>query len=232
MPNKVFIQSLYRPSGQEETEADDVMVFPLQEDIRIMANSDISSWSDMIPGLDRIMSLMTLQTATGGISEGLLDFANMADAPRWQKTNPLEIVLNLGFYLIDNPLENIYRPMKKLIGLSILTRDPNNEKRFIPPGLFLPAASKATASENESDKAEASSSAKLIAIKIPGVLFMNLAMIKQAVPTFSQHITRSGYPLWGSLELTIVGLYPAFEDNFNAENELGDPDRSSFFGFI
>ena len=229
MPNKIYIQSLYGKASdansdgiQTEGSGDDVMVFPLQEDIRIDATSEIASWADVLPDLSIIDKLTAISTAEGSVNGGLLNLSNMVNAPRWQKTNPIEIVVTIGFYTIDNPYKNVYEPMKKIIGLSILSKENG---RIVPPGLFLPAMASATASENQGDKAKGSS-AKLVAIKIPGIIFMNLAMIVQAVPTFSKHITESGFPLWGTLELTIKGLYPAFEHFFNADVELGNSVNS------
>lgn len=228
MPNKIMIQSLLIEKRQSADNhgierGNDVMVFPLQEDIRIEATSEIASWADVIPSLDLLEKFTTLTVAsTGSVSKGLLNLTNMANAPRWQKTNPIQITATLGFYLVDNPLKNIYAPMKKLIGLSILSTTGKKENtKIIPPGLFLPAAS--AAGGDASEGSAQFHSAKLIAVKIPGIIFLPAAMIVQAIPTYSKHITESGYPLWGTIELTITGLFPAFEEHFNADDELGDP---------
>ena len=214
MPNKIMITPLFDTGDDKDNE---VMSFPLQEDVKIDVTSEILSWSDQAPAVDMVDKLQAVSTARGSVNEGLLDLTNMVNAPRWQKTNPLEISLTLGFYLIDNPYEDIYKPIKKLIGYAVLSRD--KEGRIIPPGIFLPSVAETQMQTGDGPKKSAS---KLISLKIPGILFMKVAMIRNATPTFSQHITESGYPLWASLDVTITGLLPAFEDDFNADEEFGD----------
>ena len=235
MPNKIFIRPLFQSEETQKTssgldgkpkgtstaqnknqvaiEGDDVMVFPLTEDINFVTESELQSWSDMVPGLDM---LNTLQAAvvgmSGSISGGVLDLQNLIDAPRWSKTNPIQFTVSLGFYLIDDPYENIYKPIKKLIGLTILSRSKNG--RIVPPGIFLPAMA---ALKDKASPTNLQNTAKLISVKIPGIISMPVAMLKSANAVFSKHITEKGFPLWATLEVTIVGLRPAFEEDFNGE---------------
>ena len=224
MANKIYIKPIFdtKKVGDKSTDftpiSEQVMVFPLTEDITFNVSSDLQSWSDMIPGIELLGKMQAIKSGPSGtLSEGVLNLQNMFDAPRWDKTNPIEFTVNLGFYLINDAYKNIYAPMKTLIGYSILSRRKADDK-IVPPGLFLPAAAVTRLGKKGKGKGKGIiSSAKLVSIKIPGIITMQYAMIKQATPVFSKHITESGYPLWGTLELTITGLTPAFDTDFNGE---------------
>jgi len=235
MPNKIFIRPLFqseetkktssglngKPKGtstaenknQVAVQGDDVMIFPLTEDIAFVTESELQSWSDMVPGLDL---LNTLQAAvvgmSGSVSGGVLDLQNLIDAPRWSKTSPIQFTVSLGFYLIDDPYENIYKPVKKLIGLTILSKTKSG--RIVPPGIFLPAMA---ALKDKASPTNLQNTAKLVSVKIPRIISMPVAMLKSASVLFSKHVTEKGHPLWATLEVTIVGLRPAFEEDFNGE---------------
>lgn len=238
MPNKIYIQILNKEvvniikeqdevikgvktgkkikviTGRETVnDNQDIMVFPLKDDITIEAKSEMSSWSDMIPGLDTLNTIQSVMVGVSGeANASLLDITNMFDAPRWKKTEPIRFTVSLGFYTVTDSYKDVYKPMRDLISLSILSTSKSGN--FMPPGIFLPSASKVQGKKQEGE-AEAGTASKLIAIKIPGVIFMNLAMIESANPVFSKHLTESGYPLWGTLELSIMGLYPANDKMFN-----------------
>ena len=222
MANKIYIKPLFESATSENK----TMVFPLTEDIAFDVSSDLASWSDMVPGIELLGKIQQVKSGfSGQLSDGLLNLQNMFDAPRWEKTNPIEFTVSLGFYLIDDAYKNIFKPMKELMGYSILSRDKKGN--IIPPGLFLPAASatriKGIKDKDAQSKASSKSmrTAKLISLKIPGILSMQYAMIKSTNPVFSKHITESGFPLWGTLELNIVGVRPAFDTDFNGDQYGG-----------
>ena len=245
MPNKIFIRPLFESDvideaptiGEEDLDNpiknDNIpqnkvefnvvkrktMVFPLIDDVQFNVQSDLQSWSDMVPGIQILGKLQALGTSGGTVSQGVLNLQNMFDAPRWERTMPIEFNVNLGFYTINNPEDDVYNKMKKLIAMTILSRSKKTGK-IIPPGLYLPAAAAAKVGKGPANS-ELVTTAKLISLKIPGIIFMKYAMIKQATPVFSKHLTDTGMPLWGTLELSIVGLTPAFEDDFN-----GDTNRA------
>jgi hypothetical protein len=245
MPNKILIQPLFAATETNKTgqittsiseKKNEIMIFPLTEDISFVTQSELASWSDMVPGLEILTTIQSVMVELGGtVSGGILNLQNMIDSPRWQKTLPLEFTVSLGFYLIDNALENIYKPMKRLIGLSILSR--NEKGGIVPPGIFMPAAAAVNKKPNQTVAEKLSNSAKLIAVKIPGIITMPLAIIKSCTPVFSKHITETGFPLWGTLELNITGLYPAFAEDFNAwqsdeEKQMQEDRERGFRDFL
>lgn len=69
------------------------------------------------------------------------------------------------------------------------------------------------AEKNDELKPEAAAqNTKVVAIEIPGLIFLETALIKTAKPTFSKEITESGAPLWGKLDLTIQSVTPATDN--------------------
>ena len=56
--------------------------------------------------------------------------------------------------------------------------------------------------------------AKLVSLEIPGILYLELAVIERAIPTFSKQITDSSYPLWAIVETTFMGVFPADDTMF------------------
>jgi hypothetical protein len=66
------------------------------------------------------------------------------------------------------------------------------------------------AAKNTPPKTEnARQNTKVVSIEIPGLIFLETALIKSAKPTFSKEITESGAPLWGKLDLSIQSVTPA-----------------------
>jgi hypothetical protein len=228
MANKILITPLFENVSSSLDEEggvvstitkEDVMVFPLTEDISFEVESTMASWSDIVPGLNILGMFQMVSTGvSGGASEGILNMQNLFDAPRWEKTSPISFSASLGFYTVEDAYKDVYLPMKTLIGYSILSkRKIAGETKIVPPGIYLPSAS---ATQEGTSAESLNGSAKLISVKIPGIIFMELAMITSCSPTFSKHITDKGYPLWGTLELSITGLKQAFDSDFNGEDTV------------
>jgi len=194
---------------------EDVLVFPLQDDLKMEVGSDMSTFSDMFPGLESFVNTITSYSAalTGSQSEGMLDLANMFDVPRWQKTKPISFNLTLPFYTITNPIKDVYNPMKLIMSLTVLTKLQNGV--YSVPGLSAISIQQAKKKNQKEGAHEFGKSAKLISVKIPGIIYMPYAIITKASPTYSKQLTKSGYPLWGTLEIDVQGLYPALDTDFN-----------------
>lgn len=203
----------------------DVMVFPLMEDLQMDVRSELGSFADMFPSLESVLTTVTsyVAGASGKAGEGLMNLNNMFSVPRWTGTKPIKFTLKLPFYTINDARDDVYDPMIKLMALTILTTNTKT-KQFSVPGIFAGALKQTTKQSNttNADTKGWKQSAKLVSIKIPGIIYMPLALIESAQPTFSKHLTESGYPLWGILDTTFVGLYPATDDMFNAgfENQI------------
>lgn len=231
MANLVYIQII---SGQKNTKevpnskstsssfsnlkSNDIMVFPLIEDLKLDVSSGMGKFSDMLGGLNTL--IQNAQNIIGGISgstsAGLTDLGNMFNVPRWTHTNPIGITgLKLPFYCIEDGYKDVVEPMKKIMSLTILSVDPANKNKFIIPGISATSLKVTTRNSNKPDANNSiSTSAKLVSVKIPGIIYLKVAMILRASPTYSKHLTKSGYPLWGELDCDIISLYPALDEMF------------------
>lgn len=222
MANVIYIQIVETSKGQKEKtltlskSKNNVMVFPLMEDLQMEVRSDIGSFSEMFPTISGFLEKATsyLAGATGKMSEGILDLNNLFYVPRWTGTKPIRFTVKLPFYTISDAQIDVYEPMKKLMALSIISYDEKT-KQFSVPGIFAGALKQTSYKANTQQK-DFLQSAKLVSIKIPGIIYMPLALIESAQPTFSKHLTENGFPLWGILDTTIMGLYPATDTMFNA----------------
>lgn len=215
-----------------------LMEFPLTEDINLEVSSEFASMTENIPLLEQISDLMTTVSSLGGsASQGFLDFQNLSNIQRWKRTNPIRINTNLLFYTKTSAYEDVYKPMVDLMSITILTQDPKNPKKYRTPGLNLSSTKQAKKDAQKKQTSNISSSfesgSKLIAFRIPGVIYLPLALITKAIPTVSKEETDSGYPLWATMNLEITGLYPATNDLLKLENTsfgfLGSISQSSDF---
>lgn len=203
MANRIFIQDYNR--------VEDPMDFPLLEDVTPEIISEFGSFSDVVPKFADILDFATIASAgiTGGAPESVLSTKNLFDVPRWKKTNPIKLVAKLVFYTKKDPEGDVFLPMKKIIAHSILSY--NGDGTYSVPGISL-ASVKAFQKDGESGF---SKNSKLVSIGIPGVIHLQVAIIERAIPTFSKEITESGFPLWGQLDLTVTGVFPANTKNFD-----------------
>jgi len=221
-----FIETKQSSDGKYSYKSDDtsLMSFPLTDDVNLEVMSDFASMTENIPLVGQITSFMTMMAGLGGsVSEGTLDFQNLSNVQRWQRTHPIKINLNLLLYTETSAKKDVYDKMMELISLTVPTKDPDNPKRYRVPGLSLSSIKQST-KKGQKKETVSVSQAKLIAVRIPGIIYLPIAMVTKAVPTISKEETDSGYPLWATLNVEITGLYPATDDLLKAE--------STSFGFL
>lgn len=225
MANKIYIEykilnSTFDKAKKEESKqlsaflsTKKTLEIPMTSDITIEAVSNWQAIGDFIPDfLNKTISLMTnLSAAGGGVSEGLVGLQNKLQVPMWQSSPPVKISVQLGFFTKTSAYNDVFDPVTELVGLSILSRDPDNDKRFITPGISLANLNDFSAKGGEK---KISKKSKLISFEIPGVVYLPLAMVESARPTFSQEVTESSYPLWATVDLNIIGASPASTDMF------------------
>jgi len=219
-----FIETKQSSDGKYSYKSDDtnLMSFPLTDDVNLEVMSDFASMTESIPLIGQITSFMTMMSGLGGFaSEGTLDFQNLSNVQRWQRTHPIKINLNLLLYTETNAKKEVYDKMMELISLTVPTQDPNNPKRYRVPGISLSSIKQTT---KKGQKVTSVSQAKLIAVRIPGIIYLPIAMVTKAIPTISKEETDSGYPLWATLNVEITGLYPATGDLLKQED--------TSFGFL
>jgi len=178
----------------------------------------------MVPGLSNIIHLVsTISSSAGSIGEGLLGLTNQLDAARWEKTDPIRLSVRLGFFTKDDSFANVVEPVQTLVGMSILTYDAQN-KRYATPGMNLKNMSDFTKQKGKSTEGFLGS--KFCSVVIPGIVYIPIAYIEKATPTFSRQVTERDMPLWATLELLLVGTFPALESDFTNSTDFANLSSS------
>jgi hypothetical protein len=200
---------------------------PMQEDFQLNLESSFQTLEDMVPQLKEFTSIAgKLQSATGKAN----DFMSIFGFQVWEKTNPIEISLELHFHTIRSGWLDVWAPIMSLCSQAILSADVRADESdgtfkssstYSTPGVSLPNASfftKAAKRQKDGEKNKAdnenafkNSSAKVVQVTIPGILFIETALVKSAKPTFSKELTESGAPLWGKLDIQLQSVLPAFD---------------------
>jgi len=224
MANRIYIQI----KGNKE-----IIDVPLLTDVTLEIGSQFSSLGELAPALGTFIDIAKLLDVSGGrMSKLHSDFYNAMDLPLWKRTEPMKFQTTLAFYTQDDPKKDVWDKMTYLMSLSILTK--NSDQSYSFPGLSIHSFSKLLTKQDTSVSSNASiqemiggiqtssvkdvadfekqlyeSNSKFISIAIPGVVYLDTAMILTCTPTFSKQKTTSGYPLWGNLEIQVSGLYPA-----------------------
>lgn len=225
--NSLYI--IYDSGGKQE-----MLQSPITEDFQVEAVSEFSTFAELCPTIDTLMNLATAYEggSSGKVGASNLTIRSILDAPRWIKTNPTKITLDMHFYLESDPYEDIVKPMVTLLSLHILTK--GKDGRFKIPGIYAgnvkeigdlltgnsEKAKKETKGLNEvetkaldtvkgrlSDLDKVDN--KVISALIPGVLYLPYAYVHSVQPTYSKQTTQSGLPIWASANLTISSLLPA-----------------------
>lgn len=203
---------------------DETMVFPLFEDLKMDVGSTMSSFADMFHGISDMITKGSsyFAGATGTTTTMIQNLTNIFDVPRWQKTEAIKFTVSLPFFTITNAKNDVYKPMKKIMDLTILSQVGDGKSQtWSVPGFSAATINQALKGEETIGTASkySNKSAKLVSIKIPGIIHLPLAIITNANPTWSKHIVDTGSgspsPLWGKLDCVIQGIYPALSSDFN-----------------
>jgi len=204
MANKIFIMNY--------NDYTDVDIFSITEDIGIEAISKFSSFSEVVPTFSDVIDQATSISAgaAGSVGAGLLESKNLFDIPRWKGTDPAKLIVKLFFENKTDPRADIFAPMTKLMGYNILTK--NQDNTYQVPGISLNSLESFRKTGLNSNTLAKNS--KLLSIAIPGVIYLPIAILERATPIISKEITESGFPLWGQLDCSFVGAFPATTEIF------------------
>lgn len=240
--NKIII---YYNSDNKKT----THIYPINEDFVIEAVTEFSSFADLSPTISSLVDLgnMFTTSSSGNLTKTGLNLRGMLDAPRWQKTNPVKIVVDILFYTKNDAKENVVDPINNLLGSHILNVADGKVKA---PGLNAMNVDKYneimdTLSKNDQQtykdslytkeefaKAKEATYSSLFSVLIPGVVFLESAFFTAVRPTYSKHVTEKGYPLWASVNLEISGLTPAFISQFENGAKMGEEVVTTVGTFI
>jgi hypothetical protein len=231
VPNKIYIE--YNEYEQERISrttdiniiksgaslTTKVLELPLLEDVKIDAQSKFTTWNEMLPPIvENTINLVSNWQAgiEGAISSGVLNLKNKFDLPKWNSTDPIEINVTLGFFTKTDSYNDVTLPVRQIIGLSILSKDPSNENMYQVPGISLNTMKEFSIQIEKGNKSPtiAGLKAKIISLEIPGIIYIPLAYVKMAMPTYSKQITESGLPLWCSLDCQFASVSPATTDAY------------------
>jgi len=169
---------------------------PCSEDIPITVASQMSSFGELVPEMATITGLVStgFSMFEGKIQGGMVNLQNALDIPRWQKTDPVKIPVDINLFIKTDPLEDVWHPAMALLAMHILSKDGD---RYITPGLNLASMSKIQSSGTEAtntvstgpgagsnpyvDPKDATpenvkfpAAAKLCAVYIPGIVYLPL----------------------------------------------------------
>lgn len=227
--NSLYI--IYDAGGKQE-----MLQSPITEDFQLETVSEFSTFAELCPTIDTVMNLATAYEggSSGGVGGANLTIRSILDAPRWIKTNPTKITLDMHFYLETDPLKDVIEPMVTLLSLHILTK--GKDGRFKIPGIYAGNVNQISALINGKVektaelKTDAEKMAledtksrlkdlsrvdnKVISVFIPGVVYLPYAYIHSIQPTYSKQTTQSGCPIWASANLTISSLIPSNLNDF------------------
>ena len=233
MPNKIYIEyysyeeeNSYVDQSEKDTLTQsqilsnaNVLELPLLEDVKIDGQSQFTSFNEMVPKIGEIIDLITsrFSAATGEVGAELLELKNKFDLPKWQKTDPIKINVTLGFFTKTDSWSDVYKPTKDIIGLSILSKDPSDNTNYIVPGISLNTQKEYNIKNKGNNKNPSVNEikAKIVALEIPGIIYIPLAYVEMALPTYSKQQTESGYPLWCTLDCQFVSVSPATTEMYN-----------------
>lgn len=229
----------------------------LNEDFNIEARSEYSSFGELLPsGSGDIINYLTASNAAAGqASTGLLYIHSVIDMKRWTRTNPITINITLKFYTSSNVIDDVWYPTNLFLSLSVLSRKvENNINLFSTPGpnlgslktisdtlkgtnsnLLIKGSIKETSFSttealNNSQQKIFPQEVKLISCLIPGVIYLPIAFVENAVPTYSNKIvlTDDGmeFPLWSTLQLQITGITPAMDEMLTDSTKIQIKDNT------
>jgi len=217
--NTIYIHSDYSLDGKNNfVEKPKTFVVPILEDFTIEAQSEFASFGDLVPAIaDLTGMLTTASTIDGSLGRGTANINNMLSAQRWQRTNPVKISVTLHFYTKTDPAEEVIRPVNTLLGLHLPLK--LGDKNIRLPGINANNMKAVVESlDKNTGKVDASKGGQdismLVAVFIPGVVYIPNAFVYDAKPTYSRQITESGYPLWATLECQFWGASMALTENF------------------
>ena len=232
MANRIYIKMFNQISSEE----DYILDSPIQEDIALEITTNFQDVSDLFPsGLESILQMYQTGSQIMGNKSKYIE--DLIGQPLWQKTEPIRISTDLVFYLKTDPIKDVIHPTLSLCSLTVLTdknetgelEDKKTGKKKIErfttykmPGLAFNDAKlvrgKGSISSmvNDTDYSKAfksNSNSTICSILIPGIIFLPVAMVTSAKPTFSKEVTQTWdgqvYPIWAKVGIEIRSITPA-----------------------
>jgi hypothetical protein len=209
------------------------------EDINVQAVSQFTRISDLVPGMNELVGLITTYggVLNGEVKKAMGQVQNALDIPIWSKTEPVKLPIDLNFFLKTSGYEDVWRPTMVLQSMCVLSRSAdgtslitpgfnantighagNNLGNPVKPGEVKKLAQKAEGStsnasqlmKEEDDLPKTfASKSKLCSVYIPGIVYMPIAILESIQVTWSKQLTNKGYPIWAKVNCQFTGSFPA-----------------------
>ena len=221
------------------------MTYPITEDFQIETSTEFSSFGDLCPTISSLVDVGNMLTTTGNgvVTDTGLNLRSILDAPRWTKTNPVKITVDMFFYTKEKAKEDVVDAINILIGSHVLSQDDKGKTRV--PGINasnvksidemqaeITANGGEALSKTEKDNINTQLQKQknsMFSVLIPGVVFLPYAFIFSISPTYSKHVTENGYPLWASANVQIQSVMPAFVEYFKMGRLFDTQGKEKFF---
>ena len=238
MANKIYIWGNF-PEGTKGNSTvtlggvgkDQLLEFPLLDDVVLEAGTEWTSFTEDLGDVaDIVTTIGKISTASGGGDEFTLGVLNIFDAKRWKKTLPFRFSVRIPLYTKTDPKKDVFDVYKALLGYTILYKAGEGDYRL--PGINLSNVDKYLAAEKKEKGSGRSlkdtflEKGRFVSVEIPGVIYLENALIESVRPTISKEVTESRYPLWMSLDITFEGLFPANSGDLDMVD--GSRIKSSF----
>lgn len=177
------------------TESADML---LEEDITLSLNSQ---FGDLVSG-----GAPNAIGALGGMVRDLTGFGFSGQFKQlgfqiWQKTDPLQVSITLGFNMKTNAYDDVVRPTKALVKLPLPDDGAagDNGLGLIPPGPSILEAF----GENNQTQSGKNIHCRIGFVRLPGII------VTGAEPTFSKETDQNGYPIYAKVRLDIRTVFTA-----------------------
>ena len=203
---------------------DKITECPLTDDITLEVQTNFGSFSEDVPQIANFLQIGSkLQgSTTGAVSETAMKAKNLFQVKRWESTEPARLVVKLVFYTKTSAYNDVWKPIKDLTAYTMISK---KEGVYQVPGLDIRTAQAVNDDGSETTESTIANKGKLVVVNIPGVLRLLPAMVERATPTFSRQVVRDsmfgstdGWPLWGTLDISFMGVFPATDDIFDSMN--------------
>ena len=200
--------------------------FPLLDDVVLEAGSEWTSFTEDLGWVgEAVTTMVKINALYGNIGAFSVGVQNVMEAARWKKTNPFRFSVRIPLYTKTDPRTDVYAVYKALMGYTILKKNTNSESYSVP-GINLANIANYINSK-ETDKTQLLlDSGRFVSVDIPGVIYLQRAIIESIRPTISKEVTESGYPLWMLLEVTFVSLFPANTEMLDMVEKRTSPPKS------
>lgn len=248
------IRKYSAPKGGDEYN----IIVPLLDDVTIDTGSEFTEASSVFPQLDFLQT--TLGTLSG-ISGTTTKLQSMFDLQVWKKTNPFRLNLEVMLYTKTDAIMDVLVPAVGLLSLSILSArtaggfstpgvslrtfgtwsSASKAPKDVAKGKATAAVKTASSPAPSGDAGVSAQSlrdeiektgAKILKLRIPGIITIPDGIVKTCKPLFSKELTESGAPLWCKLAMEIESIFPASDEAFLLEiNQIGST-RDSLIGSL